>query len=49
MPTFLADELIQFGTELLMAGGVDSQEADLVARSLVLSNLLGHDSHGVMP
>jgi uncharacterized oxidoreductase len=43
-----AKELTAFATALLSAGGGDGDEADLVARSLVESNLRGHDSHGVM-
>ncbi|MGD9722618.1 MAG: Ldh family oxidoreductase [Pirellulales bacterium] len=48
MPTFSADTLTGFATQLLAAGGVGSEEAALVAVSLVGANLRGHDSHGVM-
>jgi uncharacterized oxidoreductase len=48
MPTITAPELTQFATELLAAVGVARDEADVVATSLVGSNLRGHDSHGVM-
>ena len=41
-------QLRDFASALLSSGGVDSQEAELVARSLVGANLRGHDSHGVM-
>lgn len=43
-----APELERFASALLHAGGYTQQEADLTAKSLVLSNLLGHDSHGVI-
>ncbi len=40
--------LQRFATQLLQAGGVPPQEAQIVAQSLVEANLCGHDSHGVM-
>ena len=43
-----ADELTEFATSLLVAGGVYLEDAEVVAGSLVASNLKGHDSHGVM-
>jgi uncharacterized oxidoreductase len=48
MPTIHAAPLTKFATELLAAGGLDADEAALVAGSLVGANLRGHDSHGVM-
>lgn len=48
MITVDANQLTNFATELLVAGGLDNEEASLVARSLVGANLRGHDSHGVM-
>src|SRR5262245_17048851 len=48
MPTIPADRLAQFATSLLTAGGVAAEEARGVAKSLVVANLMGHDSHGVM-
>jgi uncharacterized oxidoreductase len=48
VPTFSAQTLTEFATNLLAAGGLSSDEAALVARSLVAANLRGHDSHGVM-
>lgn len=48
MPVVAADRLLDFATRLLAAGGIEQQEAALVARSLVGANLRGHDSHGVM-
>jgi uncharacterized oxidoreductase len=48
MPTFAADQLRDFATRLLSAGGLGGEEAALVGTSLVDANLRGHDSHGVM-
>ncbi len=48
MPTLPAPQLQEFATNLLEAGGVSAEEARIVGRSLVESNLRGYDSHGVM-
>lgn len=48
MPSFAPEVLESFSTQLLQAGGLGSDEAALVSRSLVGANLRGHDSHGVM-
>ena len=48
MPSVPVAVLTDFATDLLAAGGLDRQEARLVATSLVGANLRGHDSHGVM-
>jgi len=48
MPVLRCDVLLEFAQSLLSAGGADDEEADIVAGSLVESNLRGHDSHGVM-
>src|SRR4051794_6281355 len=48
MPNISTDKLTQFAAALLQAGGVPHDESQLVAKSLVLANLMGHDSHGVM-
>lgn len=37
-----------FAAQLLTAGGFTAEEATLTAKSLVLSDLMGHESHGVM-
>lgn len=37
-----------FASAIFQAANVDSDEADVVAESLVESNLCGHDSHGVV-
>lgn len=48
MPTLSADALVTLGRSLFEAGGLPSDEADIVACSLVDANLAGHDSHGVI-
>ncbi len=48
MPTIRAEALEEFARALFGAAGVPEDEASIVARSLVASNLRGHDSHGVM-
>lgn len=42
-----AEELRRLATSILVAAGAPEPDARVVADSLVLSNLLGHDSHGV--
>jgi len=48
MPSIAAHALTQFSQALLVGGGLGAGEAQVVAESLVASNLRGHDSHGVM-
>ena len=48
MITISPAALIQFTVDILKAGNVSDEEAQVVARSLVGANLRGHDSHGVM-
>lgn len=48
MPTFSADELVAIGTRIFVAAGTPEPVAKRVAGSLVLSNLVGVDSHGVI-
>src|SRR3989440_10483663 len=48
MPTLKPSTLELFAAQLLQAGGTSSDEATLVAASLVDANLKGYDSHGVM-
>lgn len=43
-----APALQVFVRDLLVAGGIGADDADVVAVSLVGANLRGHDSHGVM-
>lgn len=45
---FSATELVALTTSVLRAMGAPRRTAELVAESLVLSNLVGHDSHGVV-
>ena len=48
MPIVAADALTDFVRETFVAYGVPEATAETVARSLVLGNLKGHDSHGVI-
>lgn len=43
-----ADRLQQFVEQLFARAGCDDEEAARIARRLVKSNLVGHDSHGVI-
>jgi LDH2 family malate/lactate/ureidoglycolate dehydrogenase len=47
-PRFSEDRLIEIGTSVLREAGTPQHIAALVARSLVLANLVGHDSHGLV-
>lgn len=48
MQTFSADALVRFATEILVSASTPWETAERVANSLVLSNLSGHDSHGLI-
>jgi uncharacterized oxidoreductase len=48
MPTLHASALEEFAGALFVAAGISSDDAKVVAASLVGANLRGHDSHGVM-
>src|SRR5437773_12248920 len=48
VPTLSAEKLTAFAKSLFLAAGVPAEEADRVAQSLVLANLCGHDSHGMI-
>lgn len=48
MPTFSSEKLTAFAKSLFLASGVPADEAERVAQSLVLANLCGHDSHGMI-
>lgn len=48
MPTFSAEKLTAFADSLFRAAGAPAAEAARVAQSLVLANLCGHDSHGMI-
>ncbi len=45
---FGEDELVRIATDFLHALGTPLPTAHIVATSLVLSNLVGHDSHGIV-
>ncbi len=48
MITFTADELNRLTTEIFVALGASAEVAGRIAEGLVESNLVGHDSHGVI-
>ena len=48
MPTIPAEQLQEFATALLAAGGATEEESRRVGPSLVEANLRGYESHGVM-
>lgn len=48
MPTLFPDRLQDFAAQLLSSGGCTAEEAQRVAESLVVANLRGYESHGVM-
>jgi LDH2 family malate/lactate/ureidoglycolate dehydrogenase len=47
MPILFAPELTEFAGAILVAAGVPRHKAEIVAQSLIASNLRGVDSHGV--
>jgi LDH2 family malate/lactate/ureidoglycolate dehydrogenase len=47
-PRFSAEELVQTATDVLHGLGTPRPTAQVVAESLALSNLVGHDSHGIV-
>lgn len=48
MPVFEVKALERDCARIFRGAGLPDDEADVIARSLVLSNLMGHDSHGVI-
>lgn len=48
MPIISADRLVPFVRDMFVAAGTPAPHAIRVAQSLVRSNLVGHDSHGVI-
>src|SRR5450432_3328606 len=48
MRTVRPQQLIQLVAAIMQAGGCRADEAQTIARRLVDSNLVGHDSHGVI-
>ncbi|HXW81814.1 MAG TPA: Ldh family oxidoreductase, partial [Acidimicrobiales bacterium] len=47
-PHFSEEELVETATDVLHGLGTPRQTAEVVAASLALSNLVGHDSHGIV-
>ena len=41
-------DLEKYAEEILLKGGFDAEEADFMSKELVLANLVGYDSHGVI-
>ena len=48
MPVFKAEQLRQMGLAIFQGAGASEGEAERVVELLVESNLIGHDSHGVI-
>jgi len=48
MPTFTAEYLKRISNEIFLAAGIPADDAELVSDSLVTSNLMGMDSHGII-
>jgi uncharacterized oxidoreductase len=48
MKTVTADKLVNLVAAIMQGGGSSPDEARTIARRLVDSNLVGHDSHGVL-
>jgi uncharacterized oxidoreductase len=48
MLVFEAEQLEKLSTRIFSAAGVPQEAAQVVSTSLVASNLVGHDSHGVI-
>lgn len=48
MPTYSSKQLKQIGQKIFKAAGVSEDEAQIVTDLLVKSNLVGHDSHGII-
>jgi hydroxycarboxylate dehydrogenase B len=46
--TLAAPKLIELVAAIMRGGGCDAHEATMVSRRLVDSNLVGHDSHGII-
>ena len=46
--TYPADEIAALSDELLLAAGTPVEDAKMVTQSLILGNLTGHDSHGIL-
>ena len=48
MPVFKVNALEQDCARIFIGAGLDEEEANLISHSLIMSNLMGHDSHGAI-
>ena len=48
MPVIKAPRLEKITSDIFQGAGLSADEAAVVAKSLVTSNLMGHDSHGII-
>ncbi|MBI50388.1 MAG: dehydrogenase [Dehalococcoidia bacterium] len=48
MPTIMPNELENIARVLLQGSGASEDEAEIIARHSIKSNLAGHDSHGII-
>jgi LDH2 family malate/lactate/ureidoglycolate dehydrogenase len=48
MPTVPADKLQEIAAQLLMGAGASADEAAIIAKHSIGTNLAGHDSHGII-
>ncbi len=48
MPVIKAAQLERIASDIFQGAGLSADESAIVAKSLVKSNLMGHDSHGVI-
>jgi hydroxycarboxylate dehydrogenase B len=48
MKVIKAEQLERIASDIFQGAGLSADEAGIVAKSLVKSNLMGHDSHGVI-
>jgi len=46
--TYSESDLVEIGTKVICGMGAPTDLAETVSKSLVLSNLVGHDSHGII-
>ena len=48
MKKYISKKLVKFVSEIFELAGSNNEESDIIADHLVDSNLVGHDSHGVI-
>ena len=48
MPIFTEMKLTQICLKMLQSVGVSNAEAEIVTKSMIDANLVGHDSHGII-